>query len=317
MKLAAAILAAGMAFAAFPAHAQVYSIGSNPQGSVAYSIASAVAKIGSLNAGAQYRTAPYAGSSTLVPLVGKGELEFGIANGAELTYAYQGTELFPAPGFKDIRMVAVILPVLGSYAVRTDSDIRTIADLKGRRVPTEYTAGRILHLITEAMLSTADLTGKDLKGVPTPNFVEGIEDLISGKVEAAYIPFNAASGQKAMASIRGGWRFIPVGDTPAAAEKMAKALPSARPTAVSPGKTALGVVLDPTHLFTVDLNLFASSTVPDDSIYALVKALHRNRDELVKVHPSLAGFEPKRMGLTHPVVPYHAGAAKFYKEAGM
>jgi len=52
--------------------------------------------------------------------------------------------------------------------VQTDSPYKTIADLKGVRIPSDYVSGRIFHYLTSAILATADLTHDDFKKVPVP-----------------------------------------------------------------------------------------------------------------------------------------------------
>jgi len=82
---------------AIPVQAQIYSIGTSPQGSLFYSSAAALATLMVQKTGAQYRIAPYGGSSTFLPLVDKGELAYGMANGGESAFAYGGVEIFKEP----------------------------------------------------------------------------------------------------------------------------------------------------------------------------------------------------------------------------
>ncbi|MGE0746228.1 MAG: TAXI family TRAP transporter solute-binding subunit [Rhodospirillales bacterium] len=313
--IAAAAVAAAVAFGG-PVSAQVFSIGSNPQGSNFYTIATAISKVATQKTGKQYRVAPYAGSSTYVPMIDKGELEFGIVNAGEIAFAYDGVELFNGTPYRNLRMAAILFPSLSGFGVRTDSDIRTIADLKGKRLATEYTAGRIFYYLAEATLAAGGASHKDVRGTPVPNFVEAIDAFIGGRIDAAYIPLNAAAGQKAMASIRGGWRYLQVGGDPAAAERMTKTYPNARPVKVSPGKDALGVVDDPSWLLAVDFCVLTGKHVPDDVVYELMKIVNTSQPDMAKVHPSLADFNPADMHGKHPV-PYHPGAAKFYADNKM
>jgi TRAP-type uncharacterized transport system substrate-binding protein len=160
------------------------------------------------------------------------------------------------------------------------------------------------------------MTEKDFTGVPVANLVESVEALISGRADAAYMGLNAAAAQKAMASIKGGVKYLTLDASPAAVARMTAVYPSSRPTAVHPGRESLGVVTDPTYLFTIDFYLFVSASVPDDQVYELTKVLYANKEELAKVHPSLNDFDPKKMHGKHDN-PYHPGALKFYREMGM
>ncbi|MFY0614194.1 MAG: TAXI family TRAP transporter solute-binding subunit [Hyphomicrobiaceae bacterium] len=62
--------------------------------------------------------------------------------------------------------------------------------------------------------------------------------------------------------------------------------------------------------------LIVAKDMPDDKAYALTKAVIKNSAKVQGVHKAMKGFTPKLMGgLTE--LPYHAGAIKAYKEAGV
>lgn len=309
-----AVALGAAACAAAPAAGQTYAVAANPQGSLFYATGAAISKVMVAETGLQFRVAPYAGSSTYLPLINNGEVAFGMSNGAEYAFAYSGTELFRHEN-KKLRTVAVTFPTNSGFAVRNDSPIKTVADLKGKRVPVGYNSGRIFHYLAGAALATAGLTEKDLNGVPTPNFIEGVKAFMSGRVDAAYIPLNAAIGREAMASIPGGWRYITFENSPAAEKKMDAFLPSSRPGSVKPGPNAVGVVQDPTTFVQVDFNLVAGAEVPDEIVYKVAKTLHAKKADLVQALGAFRQFEPKQMARKHPV-PYHPGAVKFYQEIG-
>ncbi|MBM3486761.1 MAG: TAXI family TRAP transporter solute-binding subunit [Alphaproteobacteria bacterium] len=307
-----AATAVAVATLAPTASAQVFSIASNPQGSVFYSIASGIAKVASDKANMQLRVAPYAGGSTYVPLVDRGEMEFAMINAGELTYAYLGQELFEGRKYENLRFVGALMPSASGFGVPVDSDIKTLTDLKGKRLASEYTGGRIFHFLAEATLASAGVSHKDAKLTPAPNFVNAVDLFIAGRIDAAYIPLNSAAGQKAMGNIKGGWRYLPVSGDAAAAERMSKAYPNARPLPVRPGKDALGVT-GPMHLLAVDFLLAASKDVPDQVVYDILKVVHASKKDLEVVHPVFNDFDPKNMRMQH-VAPIHPGADRFYRE---
>ena len=141
-----------------PAAAQTYTIGANPQGSVFYAAAAAIAKVGVDKTGLQFRVAPYSGSSTYIPKVNNGELAFGMSNGAEYAFAYSGTELFKGHENKNLRSVLFTFALTNGFAVRNDSGIKTAADLKGKKVPGVYSSGRIFALLQDAWLAASGLS---------------------------------------------------------------------------------------------------------------------------------------------------------------
>jgi TRAP transporter TAXI family solute receptor len=300
-----------------PALAQTYSIGTSPQGSLFYSAGAALSTVMVQKTGAQYRIAPYGGSSTFLPLVDKGELAFGLANGGESAFAYDGVEIFQGTPKKNLRMVGAFYKNLGGFGVQTDSPYKTIADLKGKRIPSDYPSGRIFHYLAEAILAAAGLTHDDFRKVPVPNQVDGVDAFAQGRVDSAYIPLNQAAGKKAMASMRGGWRFVTFDSSPAAQKKATVVLPSCRIELLKPAKEYEGVVADPTAMIVVDFYIVAGAHVSDEAVYTLVKTMSENKPNLANALGTVFNyFDPKKMALQHPV-PYHPGAIKFYKEAGI
>ena len=298
------------------ASAQTYGVGANPQGSIFYAAGAALSKVMVEKTGLQFRVSPYAGSSTYIPLIDKGELPFGLANTAESSFAYIGTEMFKGHPNKNLRAVALTIPILSGIGVRKDSGMKTVSDLKGKKVPVGFNSGRIFHFLQGAALATAGLTEKDLQGVPTPNFVEGAKLFMSGRSDAAYFPFNSGIAKQAMATIPGGWRYLNFDGSEAGAKKMQEFTPTSMAEAVKPGPTATGIETDPTYLVRVDILLMAGKDVPDDVVYKVVKTAYEGKADLVKALGAFARFDPKGMVRKHPA-PYHPGAIKFYQEVGL
>ena len=121
------------------------SIGANPPGTVFYAVASGLAKVATEAGTARLTVQPYTGSSTFLPLIESGELEFGVVNAVDMGLAFRGpgfkiggrNPLPPAPG---IRLVMRGSPLLIALLVRKDSPIRTVQDVRGKRVTGEYPA---------------------------------------------------------------------------------------------------------------------------------------------------------------------------------
>ena len=103
MALAAGAIAVRAAAQGQPLPKSV-TIGTNPAGTVYFALASGIAKVVSGAAGYQMVVQPHAGTSTMLPLINSGEMEFGIQNGVDLWLAYRG----PAHqiGGRDLQRVA-------------------------------------------------------------------------------------------------------------------------------------------------------------------------------------------------------------------
>ncbi len=66
----------------------------------------------------------------------------------------------------------------------------------------------------------------------------------------------------------------------------------------------------------VTATLVTRADVPEDIVYALVKVVFDNFDKLIRSHPALEVITKEGM-LKGQTAPYHKGAVRYYKEAGL
>jgi TRAP-type uncharacterized transport system substrate-binding protein len=60
-----------------------------------------------------------------------------------------------------------------------------------------------------------------------------------------------------------------------------------------------------------------SAKVPDQTVYAVVKAVFENFEEFKKLHPALANLRPQDMVADGNSAPLHPGAARYFREKGL
>jgi TRAP transporter TAXI family solute receptor len=313
MKLLKLTIAVAAGVIVTAAHAQqVRVIAANPQGSIFYAASAAIGKLMDEKLNMQVRVQPMAGSSTYIPLLNRGEADFGLTNVDDARTSYKGTGNFRQAN-SDLRLTAAVFPLTLGVIVPNDSPIRSIADLKGKTMPWGYnaqTTGRVLH---QAVLASEGLTMEDVKPVPTQSLFSGVDLLGEGKVEAAVIAIGTAQAQRANLSLasRGGLRFLDMKATPEALAAIRRILP-ARPVTIQPAPHAVGIVA-PTTIMAYNIFFSTGAKMPDDLVYDVVKAIHAGKEELIKGHPVFRGFDPNRM--TEEIgVPWHPGAIKLYRE---
>ena len=139
MKYLATAAIAATALAAAGASAQTVSIGTNPQGSLAYATGAGVAKVAIENADVKMRVVPQGGPVVTLPLLNDGELDFTISVSVVTAFAKSGGAMFKGRKQENVRVVASLFPLVVGWYVRADSPIKTLADLRGKRVPSRYT----------------------------------------------------------------------------------------------------------------------------------------------------------------------------------
>lgn len=312
MSVVSLALVAGVAATASAQQSPVRVIASNPQGSIFYSASATMGKILSEKMKMQVRVQPMGGSSTYIPLLNRGEVDFGLTNVDDALKAFRGEAPFRQPN-PDMRLMTALFPLTLGIIVPADSPVKKVADVKGLRMPCGYRSQTTGITLQNAALANGGLTQKDTRCVPAPSLFAGVDMLGEGKVDAATISIGTAQGQAAHAALssRGGIRFLGFDTSPQAVAAIRKFLP-ARPYPVQPAKNRVGVV-GPTTVMAYTIFFTTHKNMPDDVVYALVKTLHGAKADMVKGTPALAGFEPGRMA-EQSIVPFHPGAVRFYKE---
>ena len=307
-----------VAIAAPTAHAQTASIGTNPPGSLFYSIGSGIAKVVTDAGKMKLSVQPYAGSSTFLPLLATAELEFGVNNAVDMNLAYRGPGLQiggrnPFPHTPNARLVMRGGPNLVGLLVRKDSPIKTIQDIKGKRMTGEYPAHIAVWYNMFGHLASAGLTWNDVKVVPVPAVNEGVDALVQGRADVTEHALASAKVREADAAI--GVRHVSTDCSPEGENRLRAAVPGYYPRIVKAG-TAPGVVED-TCMIAYDNQLVTGRTVSDQTVYTALASLWDNMEKLAPIHPGLREWTRERAVDPEPTIPYHPAAVRFYKEKGV
>jgi uncharacterized protein len=296
------------------AQAQVVSIVTTSPGSFGNSIGTAMAKVMVEKAGLRAVVTPQQSQGN--DPVNDGSAEFGMNTSFDVQFYVTGTGDWQGKGRKEsIRLVARLVPVLGGVMVRKGSDIKTVRDLRGKRLGSGFGAQKTAQRILEAYLANASLTYDDVRQVPTRNIVTAADDFAANKTDAFMFALGSAKVKEVGAGV-GGLRTLPIDTSPEAVARMCKLMPGAYPYVVQPSKS-LEEVITATPVIAYDFVLFTNVKIAEDTIYKVAKALHGNKPSLVATFQGLEMFEPAEMAKHYDALEYHSGAAKFYKEQGL
>ncbi len=287
------------------ASAQTYGFATLPPGSLSHVISSAVSKSLKDRAGLNVLVQPAAGGNVIVPMVGRGEAEIGIVNIMEVQDGFEA-------GLKDLRVITAAHALRTPMFVRKDSGMRTIADLKGKRVTMGYSAMRNIDQVTRAMLATARLTEADIKPVLVPNVVRSADDFVASNADMFFFAFGGPKVREADVSV-GGIRALEI--DPAGMPAARKIMAWGYLTDVAPGPAFTGVE-KPMKIYSFDNVLITHAKAPDDLIYKLLDSMVQTKADLVAIAPPLQEFSAA-FGYRAYGVPYHSGALKYFKEHGL
>jgi TRAP transporter TAXI family solute receptor len=311
-----AVIAIAVGLAASPAAAQkTLSFAALPQGSFLNLVTTITSKMLLDKTDLKISVTPMRGTEAVIVATDTGRSDFSYNDVTQVAAAINGKEYFKGRPAKNLFAVAKIVTLPVGFIVRKDSPIKSVADLKGKRLPVGWKAFQQGLILMKASLAAGGLTLKDVRGVPTIGLISAADDFKAGKIDAGYIAPTAPKLREVNVAV-GGIRFLDNGHGP----EQLKAVQSIRKdlyiVQVKPAPHIPGIV-KPTYLVAFDNVIIAGRHVSDEVVYKVTKALYENKAELVKGHPMFRGFFPKRAVKKFSVLKYHPGAIKFYKEVGV
>ena len=302
----------GISLGAFQVNAQeVVGIGTTKGGANA-AVGAAISKVVSDSAGFQMRPQKMGGTQQYLPIVNEGKLEFGVSNIMQVGMAHDGTGMSKGHPAPNLRIIATLMEFRNGVIVGRNSGINSLADLKGKRVPDGYASSPLFEVFKNTFLQSAGLSDSDVKLVPVVNLPKSWGAFKSGKVDMTIAAAGAGPLKGMKAAIKGGVKFIPVIDTPAAR----KALPRTSFRVVKPNDKSVALV-KPTMVNVYEYVLFANSKVSNDVAYKVAKAVYENEKALRASSPLWKTYNSKNIGKAYDGLKYHPGAAKYYKEKGL
>jgi TRAP transporter TAXI family solute receptor len=212
----------------------------------------------------------------------------------------------------NLRAVFSIHPESVTLVAAEDAGIKTLADLKGKRVnignPGSGQRQNSIDALEAAGINfETDLTAESVKAAEAPGLLQ------DGRIDAFFYTVGHPSG--AIKEATAGARrvaIIPITGMEGLLTKSPFYAKSHVPMDQYPGTANTGDV----ETFGVKATLVTSAKVPEDVVYAVTKEVFENFDEFKKLHPAFAVLTKQGMleGLSAPI---HPGAMKYYQEAGL
>lgn len=232
--------------------------------------------------------------------------------------ALNGVQDFKKMGPQSIRTLWDCGSIDQGLGTRADSGIKTIQDIKGRRVASFPTYPSV-QTYMDALLAYANLTWDDVKATPVSSFPAGQRAVIEGAVDCAPVSGQSAAAYELEASTHGiHWVELP-NDTPAdkaAWARYHKVNPAFYPNTVT---TAAGSSKDrPVKIWGYNYQAGCYDWADQDVIYWFVKQMAENYDDFKSVHAYLKKWTVD-WALKSDLwfVPRAEGMIRYFKEVGM
>ncbi len=239
---------------------------------------------------------------------GRGELALSLAD--TISDAWKGNEEagFKAPLDK-LRGLSATYNNYIQIVASADSGIKTLADLKGKRVSVGA-ARSGTELNARAILRAAGLSYKDLAKVEYLPFGESVELIKNRQLDATL-----QSAGLGVASIRDLSTTVPIVVVAVPADVVRKVGDPAYQPSVIPANTYTGQTTDiPTAA--IPNFLVTHSGVSNDLAYSMAKALYDNLETFHAAH-SAAKVVTLQNAVRGMPIPLHPGAERFYREKGI
>ena len=294
-----------------PAQAQTkYSLATSPIGGAWYSMASAIAELFNKKIPNVVFTIDGTGGASVNPkkLASK-QADMSLQTLDMVFAAREGTPPYKEKlDLKDIRSIILQHSSPGHWVVMKKSPVKTIADLKGKRVAIgdRGAAGN-----TRAFwyFETYGLKKEDVR-VEYIGDEQAAEALADGRIDA-WIEFVGAPAPAVLnLAATKEIRFLSLGEPEV--QNLRKKWPFMVPTVIKAG-TYKGQTED-SVMYGVTGTLMVRREMPEEVIYLACKAIDENRDFLMKVHKLFREWKFDKEIETISGQPLHAGALKFYKE---
>ncbi len=252
------------------------------------------------------------GSVFNINAVMSGDLEFGIAQSDRQFQAMKGQSEWDGKPQEKLRAVCALHPESVTLIAAADAGINSIEDLKGKRVnigdPGSGNRGNAIDALSNAGIDwESDIQAEQVKAVESAKLLQ------DGRIDAYFYTVGHPNGSvKEATAGKRKVKIVPITNV----DDLIKEFPfyaksvipaSLYPTAENEGDTVT---------YGVKATLITSSDVPEDIVYNITKEVFENLEEFKSLHPSFGVLTKENM-LEGNSAPYHAGALKYFKEAGI
>ena len=243
-----------------------------------------------------------------VRAIQEGKAEIGLANSISTADAMTGRAPFNKP-HDNVCNIASLYPQYFQFVVLADAGITKISDLKGKSITTQQ-KGNTGEVITRHFLEAHGLKYDDVK-VSFVGYTDSVNQMKDGHAVAFGLNTQAPAGAIMDLQAARPIRFFEQTDI---YKKMLELNPSYKLIKIPKGTypkqdSELEVIGFYTHVV-------AACNLPADQVYTMTKTIAANTKTLGTVARDILTLTPAGMA-ADVGVPFHPGAAKFYKEAGI
>ncbi len=243
-------------------------------------------------------------------LVGSGRIQMGMTMGITLYQAYMGTGAFVKDGKLPLRTLMQMYPAPHHLVTTTKTGIKTLADLKGKKVVLGAPGSGDMILSTLILAAAGLDVEKDInKQLLT--MAESTTALKDGNIDAVFWNFPTPGAAYLEASAVRDLVLIPLPSD--LVKEIVKQNPFLFPYTIKGGTYAKQ---DQDVLTVADGNfLIVNEKMEEDVAYRILKTIIDHREDFMKVTQQAAHFTSE--GASIGVIPFCEGSKKYFLENGI
>lgn len=245
-------------------------------------------------------------------LIKDGQVDLAFTQGDIADYASKGTVMFKDGGaIGNLKAIASLYNETVQIIVAKDSSIKTVEDLKGKRVSVGA-PGSGTEANAQQILEAYGLTFEDLGKADRLAFGESASFIQDGTLEAAFVTAGTPTAAVNELAATKGVRVLPIDADHIA--KIIQKYPYYAEQVIDAG-TYPGFD-EKVSTVAVKAQLVARAELDEMIVYNLTRALYENLDQLKAVHKKAEEIKPEE-ALKGVSLDIHPGAAKFFEEKGV
>ena len=308
------VIALSLSFVCASVSAQNISIATGGTGGVYYPMGGGLASVLSSKVPGMSATAEVTGGSVdNLKLIGTGKPYVGFSMADAAKDATSGVDKFKDKPI-EVRTLLILYPNLMHVATVESTGIKTMADLKGKRVSTG-SPGSATEVMAFRLLEAAGIDPtKDIKRERL-SVAESVNAVKDRKIDAFFWVGGLPTAAVTDLANSPGMKIVMV-DTAAEVPAMNKKYGNLYFPSLITKQTYSGMAKDNNVAAVANL-LVVNASMPDDEAYKIVKAVFDNQLELVRSHAEYRNVKLDTQKANATPVPYHPGALKYFKEKGV
>ena len=287
----------------------IMSVATAGVGTTSYIAASAFAEVISKYMGTKLTVEPSGAVARWIPLTKTGEIDLGIhCSTTDVKDAYYGQYFWKDKGPQPVMQVAIGQNQPYGFVV-TDPNIKSLTDLKGKKVYGLIIGMRILNDLVPFILKEGGLKPGDVELLTFADVNEATKGIQEGKaIGLWYIP--------TVLPIVELDRAKPLYGVPVPKEIVDKTNEQFPELVSQIWKKGDGIAKSDMPYIFYPCGLAGRASLDSDTVYTFLNTIYSHYDEYKDKHPIMKWWTPEQ-GVSVIGSPVHPGAVKYFKEKGL